>query len=154
MIRKIRPVAVVQTRIWYRWFSWEHSPQGRTCRLSWEGSRGDPQVWFSPYQQADPLHYARSEKWRECDFKMLHVQFHILPISCLVPQTIPALGECWEWHTYQQTSVILESSCRPILSTHWDSIVGSPLHPSTKISLQPWEENIHTRSRCTIYLSV
>ncbi len=64
MIRKTQPVAVVQTRRWYRWFSWEYSPQRRTCKLSWEGSHGDPQVWFSPYQ-ADPLHYVRSEKWRE-----------------------------------------------------------------------------------------
>ncbi len=150
MIRKIRPVAVVQTRIWYRWFSWEHSPQGRTCRLSWEGSLGDPQVWFSPYQQADPLHYARSEKWRECDLKccMSNFSFYQFLVWFHRPSLHWVNVESGTHINKRQWSLSRHVSqfSRHIGIVSWDHLFIHPLeyHYSH-------EKRIHTRSTCMMY---
>ncbi len=39
------------------------------------------------------IHFTTQDLRNE-EVKSVHVQLHILPISCLDPQTIPALGEC------------------------------------------------------------
>lgn len=53
------PQELVQIEKWCKLLSLGHSPQERTCKLFWGGSRGDLLVYNGPFQ-ADPLHSYQS----------------------------------------------------------------------------------------------